>query len=230
MQNARQKIVVMLLAVAVLSTGCAAPSSPSASEPSPVVAEPTVAEPAVTVVTSAPQATSAPAATATPAGPTPTADRWAELFERTPYPYTTPLPESADTALDGIYVKVEQIEGTPTPCRRCPDYKIEGGVWRLSFDNGIFRVYHAVTGWRSLGSYAVEQDRLLLFNDPTCHDMVGSYRWSLEGGVLRLEVIEDGCAFQLRARNLSSIPWSACTPPNEEAAVTDHWKKPAGCA
>lgn len=228
MQNARQKIVVMLLAVAVLSTGCAAPSSPSASEPSPVVAEPTAAELAVTVVTSAPQATSAPAATATPAGPT--TDRWAELFERTPYPYTTPLPESADTALDGIYVKVEQIEGTPTPCRRCPDYKIEGGVWRLSFDNGIFRVYHAVTGWRSLGSYAVEQDRLLLFNDPTCHDMVGSYRWSLEGGVLRLEVIEDGCAFQLRARNLSSIPWSACTPPNEEAAVTDHWKKPAGCA
>jgi hypothetical protein len=206
-----------ILVAALFIAGCAAPQAASTPVPPATPSSQTTS------------ATVAPAATAFAAGPTPTADRWAELFERTPFPYTTPLPEPMASALDGIYVKVEQIEGTPTPCRRCPDYKIEGGVWRLSFDNGIFRVYHTVTGWRTLGSYTVEGDRLLLFNDPTCLREVGSYRYALENGSLRLETVEDTCAIRLRSRNLSNIAWSACTPPNEEAAVTDHWKKPAGC-
>ena len=209
-------LALLLVCAAVLAAGCATPpTAPDAAEPS--------AQPA-------PLASATPVAElATPAAPTPTADRWAELFARTPFPYTTPLPAPEDTPLEGVYVKVEPIEGTPTPCRRCPDYKVEGGVWRLSLDNGIFRVYHAVTGWRSLGSYTVEGGRMLLFNDPTCLDVVGSYRWSLAGGVLVLEEIEDSCAIRLRARNLTSIPWNACQPPNHEAGVTDHWKKPAGC-
>lgn len=210
-------LALLLVCAAVLAAGCAAapPAAPAAAEPS---------------ATPAPAPSRAPAEpSATPAGPTPTVDRWAELFARTPYPYTTPLPAPEDTPLEGMYAKVEQIEGTPTPCRRCPDYKVEGGVWRLSLDNGIFRVYHTVTGWRSLGSYTVQGDQLLLFNDPTCLDVVGSYRWSLAGGALVLTEIEDSCAIRLRARNLTSIPWDACQPPGHEAGVTDHWKKPAGC-
>jgi len=208
--------MMCVVAMAVLAAGCAAPQNTATPTPAAVTREPV-----------APTATSA--ASLSPAAPTATADRWAELFERTPFPYTTPLPAPMAATLDGVYVKVEQIEGTPTPCRRCPDYKIEGGVWRLSFDNGIFRVYHTATGWRTLGSYTVEDDRLLLFNDPTCLREVGTYRWSLNNGALQLEPIEDTCAIRLRSRNLGNIAWSSCTPPNEEAAVTDHWKKPAGC-
>jgi hypothetical protein len=44
-----------------------------------------------------------------------------------------------------------------------------------------------------------------------------------------LEAAEDECAIGLRAANLSARPWSACQPPNIEAAITDHWLRPAGC-
>jgi len=29
--------------------------------------------------------------------------------------------------------------------------------------------------------------------------------------------------------NLTQMPWDACRPPNIEAAVTEHWRKPEGC-
>ncbi len=156
-------------------------------------------------------------------------DRWAALLQRTPYPYTTPLPPPQPSALDGTYVKTDPKQATPFPCKRCPDYLPEGGLWKLHLSQGIFRIYYQVNGWRSIGSFTVSGDRLLLFNDPHCVDTLGRYTWQLDGGRLFLQVVEDDCSVGLRALNLTEMPWLSCQPPNAEAAITGHWQVPAGC-
>ena len=176
-------------------------------------------------------AKSTPTPTSTPAltPPPKPADRWFELFQRTPYPYTTPLPPPIRTILDDTYTKFEPKEGTPVPCRRCPDYAPEGGIWKLSLDKGIFRIFYTVTGWRSMGSFTVSGDRIVLFNDPNCIEIIGIYTWTLKEGALTLKVIDDTCAIRLRAKNLTSLPWASCQPPSRKAAISDHWPKPPGC-
>jgi hypothetical protein len=160
--------------------------------------------------------------------PTPT-DVWLALLKKGPHPYTTPLPPETPTVLDGLYAKVEPKEGTPVPCRRCPDYLPEGGLWKLNLDKGVFRILHEPTDWRSLGSFTVLEDRLVLFNDPTCFNIVGVYKWKLEAGELNLEVVEDTCHVDRRARSFTNYTWTSCQPPNIEAGVTNHWSKPPGC-
>lgn len=160
--------------------------------------------------------------------PAPT-DGWSALLQRTPYPYTTPLPPPTRTALDGTYTKLDTREGDHVHCKRCPDYAPEAGIWKLNLNNGVFRIFHQETEWRSLASFTVSGDRLALFNDPYCTDTVGVYTWKLEDRALSLKVIEDECAIRLRAMNLTDLPWRSCQPPNTEAAVTDHWLKPPGC-
>lgn len=105
----------------------------------------------------APQNPSVLQAEATPipskSGPTGTpTDIWIALFAHTPVPWTTPLPPLEPTILDAAYVKINPRLATPVPCRRCPDYALEGGLWKLSLNRGIFRVYYTMNGWRSLGS------------------------------------------------------------------------------
>jgi hypothetical protein len=154
---------------------------------------------------------------------------WYALHQRTPYPYSTPLPPPTPTILDGTYSKFELKEATPVPCKRCPDYAPEGGIWKLSLDKGIFRIFYAVTGWRSIGSFTIAGNQLVLFNDPNCPEVVGTYTWKLERENLTLKVIKDECAIGLRAMNLTNLPWLSCHPPSTEAAITDHWPKPRGC-
>jgi hypothetical protein len=159
----------------------------------------------------------------------PPADIWAELFQRTPFPYTMPLPPAKATSIDGTYAKFEPKEIPPVHCRRCPDYAPEGGLWKLNLNEGIFRIYHKVTGWKDMGSFILSGDQLILGNDPVCHEIIGVYQWKLEEGKLILNVIEDKCAIGLRAMNLTKLLWLSCRPPNIEAATTDHWPKPHGC-
>ena len=154
---------------------------------------------------------------------------WSGLLQKAPYPYLTELSPPKPTLVDGTYTKFETKEGTPVPCRRCPDYAPECGVWKIYFDRGVFRIFHEVTGWRSLGSYTVSGDQWVLVNDPYCLDVVGSYRWRVEDGPVVLEEIEDKCSIGLRAMNLTNLPWRSCRPPSTEAAITDHWSKPPGC-
>ncbi len=163
-----------------------------------------------------------------PPGLTP-GDAWSELLARQPYPFTLPLPPPRMTPVDGTYVKFEQKEEPRIPCRRCPDYAQEGGIWRLSLSKGVFRIYHPSSGWKDMGTFIVAEDKLILANDPVCHEKFGIYRWRLEDRALTLEVIEDRCAIGLRAMNLTKLPWLSCQPPNLEAATTDHWPKPRGC-
>jgi hypothetical protein len=165
---------------------------------------------------------------ATDPAPTP-ASGWSELQQRTPYPYSTPLPSPDATVPDGIYVKFDPRYDDRAPCRRCPPYPPEGGLWRLGLDKGIFRVYHEASGWRTVGSYTVREDRIWLFNDPHCNQDTGVYTWELEDGELTLGVLRDDCAYDLRARHFTELGWQSCQPRSTEAAITEHWAAPAGC-
>lgn len=177
----------------------------------------------------APVATFAPTESGS-SGPSPTPeDGWLVLLGHTPVPWTTPLPDQQPTILDSTYVKINPRLATPFPCKRCPDYALEGGLWKFQLDKGTFRIYYTVNGWRSLGSYTVSEDVLYLFNDPYCNWETGSYSWTLDEGVLTLTEIDDPCSQGLRAANLTDQPWLSCQPPNVEAMITDHWQKPEGC-
>ncbi len=147
---------------------------------------------------------------------------WTELLQKIPYPHTAPLPPAVHSALDGTYAKFDPKRTPPVACRRCPDYMPEGGIWKLNLDKGIFRIFHEVTGWRSLGSFIVDGNRLQLFNDPCCIEVTGFYRWTLTDRQLILRVDEDDCAIGLRAKNLTQRPWRSCRPPSVEAGTGDH--------
>jgi hypothetical protein len=161
--------------------------------------------------------------------PPPAKAAWNELLQRSPFPYLMPLPEQRPTAVDGTYTKFVVAQAERVHCLRCPDYAPEGGLWKIRFDKGTFRIIHAETAWKSIGTFIVAGDRLLLANDPNCIDTVGLYTWRLEEGQFFLEVVDDPCAIKLRGLNLTQQPWRACRPPTIEAAVTEHWPKPEGC-
>jgi hypothetical protein len=154
---------------------------------------------------------------------------WTELLQKKPFPHTAPLPPQVPTVLDGTYAKFDPKKTPPVPCRRCPDYLPEGGIWKLNLNKGIFRIFHEFTGWRSIGSFIVDGNRVQLFNDPTCMDVMGSYTWTLKEGRLGLQVVEDKCAIGLRAKNLTKLPWMSCQPPSMEAGFSGHRDKPPGC-
>ena len=143
---------------------------------------------------------------------------WLGLQERTPYPYTRPLPDSARAPIDGTYAKSDESWPQWWMCRRCADYRPAGGIWKLRFDRGVMRIHYNVTDWVSIASYHVSGDRLHIFNDPYCPEAVGEYRWALEdkwglpARSLILEVISDPCSFGLRAENLSAQAWGSCSP------------------
>jgi len=133
---------------------------------------------------------------------------WTSLLKKSAYPYNNPLPPQEPTLVDGLYEKFESKKATPIPCRRCPDYMIEGGIWRLSFEKGTFHILHVPTGWQGLGSYEIRSGRLYLFNDPKCPKTTGIYHWQLSDRVLILDVLRDDCAADLRGHNLGHLPWT----------------------
>ena len=151
----------------------------------------------------------ADAPTATPVVSGVFADAWSDLAQKTPYPYTTPLPPAESTPIDGTWSKFDPREGTRPFCVRCMPYPAEGGVWMLQLDRGIFRIFstRSLNGWRSFGSFTVSESRMTLFNDPNCHETVGTYTWKLENGQLILEAVEDECADGWRAITFTNYPW-----------------------
>lgn len=209
---AARPLVLFLLLLAI--SGCAAlppipaPPTPSESLPMPVK------DVATAIVR--------PTATPLPEG-------WVEILRWTPYPYTTPLPAQHTTAIDGTYVRIDPRQDERAPCRRCPPYPPSGGVWKVVFGKGIFWVFNDHTGWRTLGSYTVDDEQVVLFNDPWCKDAVGRYTWKLEEGALVMHLVSDDCETGTRSKNFTGQSWQSCQPPGREASVTGHWKMPAGC-
>ena len=147
-------------------------------------------------------------------------NKWAELLKRNPYPYTIPL-LSKQTILDGTYVKKAKKEGEIVPCRRCPDWFPYPGIWKLNLNRGMYRIYHNITGWRSIGTYIVTDNRIILANDPSCIKGIGVYAWKIEEKKMIFNVIDDDCAIKLRALNLMEVPWNSCQPPGNKAAITE---------
>jgi hypothetical protein len=178
-----------------------------------------------------------PGAATIPANqPTPTVqntltsdEAWIALLERIPVAWTTPLPPTERTILDGTYVKIDPDEPEWWICRRCPDYLPAGGLWKINFDKGVYRIFYPTINWRSIGSYTIEGDRIYLFNDPYCQYVTGAYTWKLEDGKLTFSVVQDECSFNLRKANLTKQTWLSCQPPNDEAGATGHWMVPEGC-
>lgn len=175
-------------------------------------------------------------------GPHTTVGDLSTVIEVPPFSYSLPLPPAIPTALDGLYSRTLPLEGTPTPCKRCAGYRLEGGVWTLYLNKGVFKVFHRDTDFEAVGSFSISGDRLTVFNDPYCEEdmtMIGTYTWTLDGDMLTLKTVSDSCSIGLRAKNLTSTTWTKiasassfrdpCQPPNREAAVTDHWYKPTEC-
>lgn len=154
---------------------------------------------------------------------------WAGLLGRTPLAYAgTPLPESNETSIDGTYVKLDQSWPQWWLCLRCADYRPAGGIWRLQFDRGVMRILYDVTGWRSLASYVLDGDRLLVFHDAYCRH-VGEYGWEIREGSLHLRAVEDGCAFGLRGENLAKQPWTGCPAGVGGSGGINTADSPPGC-
>lgn len=165
------------------------------------------------------------------------------IIEVPPFPYSLPLPPSVPSLLDGLYSRRVPFEGTPVPCKRCAGYRLEGGLWTLYLDKGVFKVFQQDTDFQAVGSFVTAGNRLTVFNDPFCEEdltMVGTYTWEMDDNSLTLSTVQDSCSIGLRAKNLTLTRWIktpidpgqralACQPPNREAGITDHWKKPPYC-
>ncbi len=80
-----------------------------------------------------------------------------------------------------------------------------------------------------MGTYIVNDDRVMLTNDPVCMYDLGVYSFKIVDRHLKFRVVNDPCKIKLRGLNLSETEWSSCQVPNEEAAITGHWPKPDGC-
>jgi len=220
MENARHirtHAAILFVALGVLASACA-PAVSVAPTPTPTVSyrAPTYAQ-------------------ITP-GPHKFVGDLSTTIDVPPFSYSMPLPPQVTSPLDGLYSRTIPFEGTPTPCKRCAGYRLEGGVWSLYLNKGVFKVFQQDTDFEAVGSFAVSNDRITFFNDPYCEEdltMVGTYSWQKNGDTLTLQAVSDPCSIGLRAKNLTATPWTAkndpCQPPNREAAVTDHWKKPPEC-
>jgi hypothetical protein len=217
--------IIFLAAFILIIAGCNSLPSPLSTDVGVSVA------PASTTLGFRGEAETPIATAATPPTAIPTTtDHWFSLMLVTPYPWSTVVPPYRETLIDGNYAKFDPDEPQWWNCMRCEDFIPAGGVWKLSLEKGIYRIYYDVTEWRSLGSYSLDGNRIKLINDPHCRNGVGEYEWLLTEGVLTFEVVKDECAIGLRAANLTKQAWLSCDPPNVEAAITDHWVKPEGCA
>src|SRR5262245_66593135 len=101
--------------------------------------------------------------------------------EDMPYPYTTPTPPPGRTAIDGTYMRILTLEDAdgllPFRCLRCPPYFPNAGVSTLAMSRGNSWVNHQLSGFRALGLYTVDGNRIPFFNHPCCPQHHGTYRW-----------------------------------------------------
>lgn len=90
-------------------------------------------------------------------------------------------------------------------------YPAEGGTWLLQLDRGAYRILsvRSLNGWRSMGSFTVEGEQIVLFNDPHCMESAGVYTWQRDAGQLKLDLIEDECADGWRGIAFTNYPWIA---------------------
>jgi hypothetical protein len=153
-----------------------------------------------------------------------------------PYPFTTPTPAPVPTEIDGTYLLIltlDDLGGDPShvlpfPCVRCLPYAREPGISTLIFFDGVYFVDHQISGFHSKGHYEVDGNTLTLFNDANCTGVRGTYRWQLEAGSLRLEAVDDTCAYEgERPFDLASNVWTKIPVCTREVAHL--WPGILGC-
>lgn len=152
-----------------------------------------------------------------------------------PYPYTEPAPPPVPTEIDGTYMLILSLEdlggannALPFPCRRCLPYARDPGVMTLILFRGAYFVDHQMSGFHATGHYEVDGDRLALFNDPNCSRVRGTYTWEMDGRSLRLDAVDDTCAFRgERATDLASDVWTKIPVCKRE--VNHLWPGILGC-
>ena len=138
-----------------------------------------------------------------------------------PYPFMSPTPPPDPSVLDGTYLRTLTLRdvggariGLPYRCLRCPPFRIDAGVSTLIFTRGAYYLHHQLSGFRTMGSFVIEGDRVTLFNDANCPQTPGIYAFELTAHGLRFRVVEDECPFSgERSFDLLVRPWtrvSAC--------------------
>jgi hypothetical protein len=152
--------------------------------------------------------------------------------EATPYPYTTPTPPPGPTPVDGTYLRIltlDDMDGLlPFRCLRCPPYFPNAGVSTLILHRGNYWLNHQLSGFRALGMYTVQRDRIRFFNDPWCPRDHGVYRWNDDSGELTFEAISGTCDYEkARANDLSMTPWDRIRPCIYRIEYL--WPEPVAC-
>jgi hypothetical protein len=152
-----------------------------------------------------------------------------------PYPYTKPTPAQVPTEIDGTYMLILTLDdlggpshALPFPCVRCLPYTRDPGVSTLIFFEGEYFVHHQMSEFHANGHYTVSGTRLSLFNDANCSHVRGTYRWQLDGDSLRLEALDDTCAYEgERAIDLATEVWTRIPVCRREVAHL--WPGILGC-
>jgi hypothetical protein len=161
-----------------------------------------------------------------------TANQFELAPEDTPYPYTRPIPPRTRTPIDGTYMRILTIEDVggllPFRCLRCPPFFLNAGVSTIAFHRGNYWLNHQLSGFKSLGMYTVERDRVTFFNDPWCPQDRGTYRWVVRRGALTFEPVSGTCVYeQARAKDLTKAPWTRIRPC---VYLIEHlWPGPIAC-
>jgi hypothetical protein len=152
-----------------------------------------------------------------------------------PYPFMSPTPSPGPSVLDGTYLRTISLRevggaryGLPVRCLRCPPYRIDAGVSTLIFINGAYYVHHQISGFKTMGSFVIDGDRVTLFNDANCPQTPGTYRFEQTAHGLRFTVVEDDCPFSgERSDDLEYTTWThvpACV-----SRIVDLWPGEVAC-
>jgi len=169
----------------------------------------------------APKATDAPSATDAADPPTVPGDysegrptEFLPSFE--PYDYAKDAPPREPTELDGTYMRIVSIEDAggaehaiPIHCLRCVPYSVDAGAQTLTLFEGRYFLEHQIDGFRALGHYVVDGDRIELFNDVNCSTVRGRYAWRVRGADLSFDVLDDPCPYEdERSNDMTFGPWT----------------------
>jgi hypothetical protein len=152
-----------------------------------------------------------------------------------PYPSMSPTPPPTASVLDGTYLRTLTLRdvggariGMPNRCLRCPPFRIDAGVSTLIFTRGAFYIHHQISGFRTMGSFVIDGDRVTLFNDANCPQTPGVYEFEITAHGLLLRVVRDDCPYSgERADDLTVSPWTrvpACV-----RRIQDLWPGEVAC-
>ena len=152
-----------------------------------------------------------------------------------PYPFMSPTPPPDATPIDGTYLRTVDLDevggariGLPYRCFRCPPYRIDAGVSTLIFTKGAYYLHHHLSGFRTMGSFVIEGDRLTLFNDPNCPQTPGVYTFEHTAHGITLEAVRDGCPYtHERADDLEFHDWTRISPCFRR--IRDLWPGEVAC-